>query len=42
MGLRVSVDEDVHGATAAVLRDRGHDATSVAEAFWARAQPTPK
>lgn len=31
MSYRVLVDEDVHRATAAVLRDRGHDAVSVAE-----------
>lgn len=33
MGFRILVDEDVHGASAAVLRDRGRDAISVAEAL---------
>lgn len=33
MRYRILVDEDVHGATTAVLRDRGHDAVSVPEAL---------
>jgi hypothetical protein len=33
VGYRLLVDEDVHAATAAVLRDRGHDAVSVRAAL---------